>query len=162
MKKEHLLIVVVGLLLLTYLLDAVVNPLSLPLASPYQFFTTKNLSTYAFSSISIALKAISVLLLPLIVLSFFGANATAKGITLLVLSALLQLYAVQDIATGSFVVPLEWSLGFTLGGLILLLPALIFLLTGILKSMHQKVVGDIYQAPEPDKKLHHLASSDDE
>lgn len=162
MKKEHLLIIVIGLFLFSYLLDAVVNPLRVPLSNPYQFFSAVNLRTYAFSTVSISLKAISILILPLLILNFFGATAIAKGLILLVLSVLLQLYALQDIATRSLVIPLEWSLGFALAGILLLFPTLIYILTGILKSMHQKVVGDIYQTPEPDKKLHHLASPDDE
>ena len=144
MKKEYVFVFSIGLLLLAYLLDAVVNPLTLKLTIPYQYFIPANLTKYAFTNVSILLKATAILLLPLLILSSLNLKSLVKGLILLVLSALLQLYAVQDIATGNNTVPLEWSLAFTLGGLFLLLPTVIFLLVGSLKHVGQKL------APEPE------------
>lgn len=57
----------------------------------------------------------------------------AAGI-LLVISGLLQLYALQDVASRSYVVPLEWSLAFTLAGVLLLLPTLLYFLAGLVPT----------------------------
>ena len=57
MKKEHLLIVAVGFLILGYVLDAVVNPLAsqVSLSTPYHFFTIANLSRFPFTYVSVLL-----------------------------------------------------------------------------------------------------------
>jgi len=132
MKKEYLIVLVIGFLILSYILDAVVNPLTLDLITPYHFLAVNNFTTYPFTTTSIVLKALAIVLTPMIVLSALGLKKIAHAITLFVLSALLQLYALQDIASGAYVVPLEWSLGFTLAGLLLFIPVLIFFAGGLL------------------------------
>jgi len=134
MKKEYLLILAVGMVILAYVLDAVVNPLSLRLSTPYHYFTPTIISQYPFTTVSIVLKALAVVILPLITLSSLGLRRMASAGILLVLSGLLQLYALQDIATRAFVVPLEWSLGFTLAGVLLLLPTILYFLTGLIPT----------------------------
>lgn len=142
MKKEHILFIVVGFFLLSYLLDAVVNPLNLSLATPYQFFSPKYLAQYAFTTVSIVLKSIAILLTPILFLNFLGISNMSKGITILILSALLQLYALQDVATNNQVVPLEWSLSFSLGGLLLLIPAVFYIISGAIKNMNQQLTNE--------------------
>lgn len=161
MKKEHLLILIVGCFLLAYLLDAVVNPLDLSLAHPYQYFTTSTLTTYPFTTVSIFLKAAAIFILPLLIMAFLAVPSLARGITLLILSALLQLYAVQDIASGSLVVPLEWSLAFTLSGALLIIPTILFILAGLFNSLHTKLFGIPFN-PEVEKtqNLNRLQSED--
>ncbi len=159
MKKEHTLVAIAGFLLLAYLLDAVVDPLTLRLATPYQYFNPQTLSTYPFTTTSILMKAISVFLIPLWFFSLFPAASITKALIFLVLSALLQLYAVQDIATGHFIVPLEWSLAFTLSGLALLIPALLYfihsLLKGVGNNIQEQLEPTIPQYERP-KTLHSL------
>lgn len=134
MKKEYLLILAVGMVILAYVLDAVVNPLTLRLATPYHYFTPEIISQYPFTTVSIVLKALAVFIVPVITLASLGLHRIAKSVTLLVISGLLQLYALQDIATRAYVVPLEWSLGFTLTGFLLLLPAVLYFLTGLVPT----------------------------
>jgi len=134
MKKEYLLILAVGMVILAYVLDAVVNPLTLRLASPYHYFTPETISQYPFTTVSIVLKALAVFIIPVITLASLELKRMAKSGILLVISGLLQLYALQDIATRAFVVPLEWSLGFTLAGVLLLLPTILYFLTGLIPA----------------------------
>ncbi len=122
------------MVILAYVLDAVVNPLALRLPTPYHYFTPTIISQYPFTTVSIVLKALAVVILPLITFSSLGLKKMAQAATLLVISALLQLYALQDVATRAFVVPLEWSLAFTLAGVILLLPTLLYFLTGLIPT----------------------------
>ena len=126
--------VVIGFLILGYVLDAVVNPLALNLPTPYHYFTLANLSKYPFTSVSIILKALSLVVSPLLLLASFGIKRFFKGAILLVISGLLQLYALQDVATAAKVIPLEWALGFTLAGLLLLAPILVFLIMGVFEG----------------------------
>lgn len=122
------------MVILAYVLDAVVNPLSLRLATPYHYFTPTIISQYPFTTVSIVLKALAVIILPLITLASLGVRKMAAAGILLVISGLLQLYALQDVASRSYVVPLEWSLAFTLAGVFLLLPTLLYFLAGLVPT----------------------------
>ncbi len=132
MKKEYIVIFSVGLIILAYVLDAIVNPLALStvLPTPYHYFTKDIITTYAFTFTSVFLKALAIFLSLPTILAALDLKPTLKGIILLICSGLLQLYAVQDVATKAQVVPIEWSLAFTLSGVFLLFPALLFMLIG--------------------------------
>lgn len=144
MKQEYSVVLILGLLLFAYILDAVVNPLSLPLATPYHYFDLKALSLYPFTTISIVAKSVALFITPLWILSHVKLSGLAKGSALLLLSGLLQLYALQDVATKSQVVPLEWSLSFTLTGVALMIPALLYIVVGGAKKAYKNLSDDDY------------------
>ena len=137
MKQEYLLFFIVGLFLLAYVLDAVVDPLNISLASPYHYFTPQNFAHYPFTTASIIIKTIALFLSALMVMSFLGIKRVTKGAVLLVLAALMQLYSLQDVVTDAQIIPLEWSLSFTLSGALLLIPALIYLFVGSVQQAHK-------------------------
>lgn len=151
MKKENFFFVILGFFIAAYVLDAVVNPLKLNLATPYQYFNNKTLLTYPFTSVSILLKSLAIFMLPLLLMSYLGISTFVKGIITLILSGLLQLYAVQDIASGNFVVPLEWSLSFATAGVALVIPTFFFLVIGLLKNVHRSLSDDLPDDTPPTK-----------
>lgn len=138
MKKEYFVMIAVGLFVLAYVLDAVTKPLTLGFTNPYQYFTPANLSVYPFSTTSIIFKAIALTITILLGISFIG-NAMASGGTLILLSGLLQFYALQDVASQAKVLPLEWSLALTLTGIALIVPAVLYFLSGMLQSVRHKL-----------------------
>jgi len=144
MKQEYVAIIIIGLLILAYVLDAIVNPLSLQLPSPYHFFDPQILFVYTFTATSIVIKSIALTMAPLWFLSFLSLSKLTKGAILLVISGLMQLYALQDVATNAQIVPLEWSLSFTLAGVVLLIPAIIFILIGLTSKATKVITEDPY------------------
>lgn len=134
MKKEYPLIFAVGFIVLAYILDAVTKPLSLSLTTPYHYFTPSIISLYPFTTVSIVLKAIALIITPPLLLSRFGLRKLTTGIILFILSVLVQLYALQDIVSRSYAVPLEWSLALALAGAVLLIPTLFFILLGLFEK----------------------------
>src|SRR3989344_1827987 len=134
MKREHWLAAIIGLLILAYVLDSVVNPLTIGLPTPYHFFIPEILKTYPFTVTSIFIKSLALFITPLLLLSFTGFKKVLKGILLLISSGLLQLYALQDVASGAHTVPLEWSLSFTLTGVAILFTSIIYILMGFLQK----------------------------
>ena len=148
MKREHILFFSVGLFILAYVLDAVVNPLSITLATPYHFFTADIFSQYAFTTTSIIIKAIALLSSIIIFLSYTELNRFVKSIILLGLSGLMQLYALQDVATSSQILPLEWSLSFALAGLLLIIPMVIYFLLGIFGGARKRIEESVYGTEE--------------
>ena len=137
MKHEHMLILIIGLLILTYVLDAIANPLSLTLATPYHYFNSETMLTYAFTTTSIVLKSVALFIAPFLLLSFMEFRKVTKGLILLVLSGLMQLYALQDVATNAQAIPLEWSLSLTLTGMALLIPTVFYLILGLTQKVHK-------------------------
>lgn len=145
MKQEFWLATIIGLVVFAYVLDLIVNPLTVVLPTPYHFFTSGALTNYPFTTVSIIIKAIAIFITPLLALSFSGISKLIKGIIVFIAAGLLQLYALQDVATETHTVPLEWSLSFTLAGVALLIPSVIFLIWGLLQK-----TGDIGTDSEGD------------
>ena len=144
MKHEYILVIIVGPLIFAYVLDAVVNPLNLRLATPYHFFDPNILSKYTFTTTSIIIKSIALIMAPLWFLSFLSLNKLTKGAILLVLAALIQLYALQDVASNSKVIPLEWSISLALTGAILLIPSILYIIIGLTQKAHKSLTEGPY------------------
>lgn len=140
MKKEYLLLSAVGLFILSYVLDAIVNPLNVPLATPYQFLNLDLISQYPFTTASIVIKGLGIIIATLLVLSLGGKHHTGKGAVLLVAIPLMQLYALQDIATGASTVPLEWSLSISLAGLALAIPMVWYFIRGAFAAVSKEPI----------------------
>lgn len=137
--KEYLFIFIIGLFLISYVLEATVNPLSVKLATPYEFLSKTYLSQFPFSTAVIIIRSLGIFLIPILLFSFFnGAHFPKSGI-LLIVSALLQLYAMQEVVSGTTLLPLEWSLSLSIGGLALLVPMIFHLLAGTFFSTVKKV-----------------------
>jgi len=139
MKKEYSLLFIIGLFILAYVLDAVVEPLVRNLATPYHFLSPSYFSQFPFTTASVVIKAIGIFMTPLWLFGFFEGHHLGKGASLLVLSGLMQLYAVQEVATDAGLIPLEWAISFALAGIISLIPAILLLIRGIFSSMHQSL-----------------------
>lgn len=137
--KEYQLLIIGGLFLLAYVLEALVNPLAIKLATPYSYLAPVNLLKYPFTTAVIAIKSIAIFWTPLLLLSFINRAFAAKGSILLVLAGLLQLYSLQEIATGAQIIPLEWSLSFSVAGLLLLVPTVIFFLRHAVAGVQHKI-----------------------
>lgn len=137
--KEYQLLIIGGLFLLAYVLEALVNPLTIKLATPYSFLAPTTLLKYPFTTTVIVIKSVAIFWTPLLLLSFVQHAYAAKGSVLLVLAGLLQLYSLQEIATGAKIIPLEWSLAFSVAGILLLLPTVIFFIQHGVSSVRHKV-----------------------
>ncbi len=144
--KKALIVTSVGLFLLAYLLEAVVEPLSgarLGIRQPYAYFNPAILSLYPFSTAIIFFRVLAIFLIPVLTGLSIEKNHLAKGGGILVLAALMQLYAVQDVATNARVIPLEWSLSLTGAGALLIIPAVVWILQGLLLGAHHTMVSKV-------------------
>jgi len=137
--KEYSMLIIIGLFVLAYVLDLVVKPLKLTLVSPYIYFTSNLLSTYPFSTTSIIIKSLALFLAPLWLFSFSNSKGFGKPSFLLIWASLTQLYAVQDVATNTKLIPLEWSLSLAASGFALLIPTAYMFLMAILYSIHRNL-----------------------
>ncbi len=139
LAKEYQLLIIGALFIFAYVLEALVNPLTLALSTPYAFLAPAYFLKYPFTTAVILIKSIAIFWTPLLLLSFIPKGYAGKGSVTLVLAGLLQLYTLQEIATGATVMPLEWSLALALAGIFLLLPTLIFFLKHMSSSVKEKI-----------------------
>ena len=132
------MVIIIGLFLLAYLLDILVDPIQLNLISPYHYLNPQYLIRYPFTTASIFIKSLAIFLSPLWLLSFINQKFYPKGGFLLVLASLMQLYALQEVATNTQIIPLEWSLSLSIGGAVLLIPSVLFIIRGLISSTKEK------------------------
>lgn len=155
MKLEYWVGAIGGLFLLAYVLEAVIDPLSVDLATPYQFVRPEYLTRYPFTTAIIFTRSLAIFLTPLFLLTFFKKMYFAKALTLIVLAGLMQLYALQNIVTKDYVINLEWALSLALAGLALLLPAFFYGFKAMFSSLHTGLVKTmaVPTAPQPGKTI---------
>lgn len=145
MPKEYVLVLIIGLFLFAYLLEAVVDPLNLPLSTPYQFASAGYPNQYPFTTAVIAIRSLAVLMSPLWLLSFIPGAYQLKAVITLIVSVLIQLYGVQGLSASSAPIPQEWAISFAFGGAALILFVLFFFAKGAVTphSNHTKQPKDI-------------------
>ncbi len=139
MKKEYFVILAVAFFILSYVLDLLGGSVSLPLKNPFELLTQQMLSTYPFTVVSIAFKTSAIFISVLILLTFFDKKYLAKGAFLVFLAAMMELYSIQQLATGSINLPVVWSVAVSHSGIILLAPGVIYLIIGFIKIIHHNI-----------------------
>lgn len=144
MKKEYVTVVAIALFILSYVIDWLAGPIGISIRNPFHFLQQPIISTYPFTAVSVGLKAVVIIISILTLLSLIAEKQLAKGVFLVFLAALFELYSIQQIATGSGVVPLPWSLAFAFSGVFLLVPALIYVIIGLGRTLRRKISQELY------------------
>lgn len=143
LPKEYTFIIIVGLFLLSYVLEAVVDPLVLKLPTPYVFLSPVYLAKFPFTTATIFIRALCFFLIPTFLLSFINKAHFLKVGILLLVAGLAQLYSLQEIASGTTLVPLEWSLSLSVAGIALILPIIANLLMGTYHKAKSKLASTL-------------------
>lgn len=143
MKKEYVLGAILGLFVFGYVLDYLAGPLPLTINSPYAFFSPVLLTQYPFTAVSILIKTIAIAGVALLIFSFFEKQYFVKAIVLFCIAGLFELYAIQQLRSGSMMIPLEWVLALTSSGLVLLIPTVTFLILGIVYLLIGKLKKEV-------------------
>src|SRR3989344_545403 len=145
MSKEYWVIVAVVFLILSSVLDSFAGPVQLVVGSnPFSFLSASSLSTYPFTAVAIGVRALGFLIFVLAAVSTIERQYFLKAVGLLTLGVLAELYAVQQLATGVNVTPVNYTLSISYAGAALVLPILIYLLKGVVGGIGAKIV----EAPE--------------
>lgn len=139
MKKEYILVAVIGMVILSLALDNLGGTLRPTVQNPFEYLNKETLTTYPLTSASIILKTLAIFLGTLFIFSLIEKKYTAKGLFLFLIAAVLELYSIQQFATQTFLAPMEWSMSFAWSGAVLLLPAAIFIILGFTQKVHQKI-----------------------
>lgn len=147
MKKEYFLVVLIILFILSTVLDVMAGPAKPALKIPFDFLKPTILSIYPLTAVSVITKTLFIVISLLLALSMISGQFLAKGLFLLLFAVLSELYSIQQIATSARVTPLEWTLSAAAVGIVLILPAALFVLFGTIKNVHQKITQTV-EPPE--------------
>lgn len=156
MKKEYLIVATIAMFILSYGIDIASGVENLPIRQPYSFLEPKVLAVYPFTAVSIGLKTLGFMLSVLLTISTFEKKYLAKGVFLFFTGALMNLYAIQQLATGMRLIPIEWTLGLAYAGTMLIIPALFYFLIGTTKQIHRNFTSDPFDKvtrEEPEEEL---------
>ena len=87
---------------------------------------------FPLTTVGIFARSLGILIGVTIMLSLFEEMFFAKAVGVFFLAVLFNLFAIQQIATNTRTVTIQWILSLAFSGLGLLLPALIYLIKGLI------------------------------
>lgn len=148
MKTEYIVVAIIALFLLSSVLDFLAGPQKPLLTNPFAFWQPEMVSVYPFTAVSISIKTLVVCMSILFGLSIVSKKYLAKALFLLLLTALLELYAIQQLATGSQMVSMEWSIAFASSGIVLLIPIVFFFILATGTVVHKNLSQMTYTTEE--------------
>ena len=138
MKKEYTAVVAISLFLFAYVLEALAGQVSFPaFTSPFAFLNPAVLNKYPFTATAIAIRTAAIVISVVLILSFVEIKKHLKAVIVFVLGVLLELYAIQQLATGMRVTPLEWTLSFAYSGVLFAPLVVFFLIAGLFEAAHK-------------------------
>lgn len=138
MKKEYFFIFAASLLILAYVVDSISGPVSITIKNPYAFFQNTVISRFPLTTVGIFARSLGIFVGILLTLSFIDRMFFAKAITTFFLTVFFNLFAVQQIATNTRTVTIQWILSLAYTGLALLLPTVIYLIMGFISPVINK------------------------
>lgn len=135
MKKETFLIFAIGLFILAYVIDTISGPVAINIKNPFQFLDPIVMSKFPLTAVGIACRSLGILISVFLFWSLFDGIYMVKAVTTFLLSALFELFAIQQIATGMRTVTIQWILSFAYSGILLLLPVIIYIVKHFLPKV---------------------------
>ena len=142
---EYVIGGIVSLFIFGYVLDLISGPFNVVLASPFAFLQMAHLSKYPFTAVSVAVKTLGIFLATVLIVQTLSGSKYFLAATLFFVSAaLMELYAIQQIATQAFLISLQWTLSLAFAAVVLLIPFIIHLIIGIFKVVHHNLTADSY------------------
>jgi len=131
MKKEYFFIFAVALLIFAYVVDSISGPINLVVKNPYAFLNSDIISLFPLTTVGVLARSFGIFIGLLVILSLLEKLFFAKAIGIFLLAAVFNLFAIQQIATNTRTVTIQWTLSLAYAGLALLLPALIYMIRGL-------------------------------
>jgi hypothetical protein len=146
MKKEYLIIFGLTLFGLSYLLDIIAGPITITLSktNPYSFLGGSYLGNYPLTTVAILSRATGFFILAILIFGLIKKQFFLKAGSCLLIGVLSNLYAIQQIATGTRTTSLPWTLSIAYAGASLGILIIYFILRGVLLFIKQKINGDYY------------------
>ena len=140
MKKEYFLIFSISLLVLAYVIDYISGPVSIVIKNPYLFLNQTAISLVPLTAVGIFSRSLGLLVGIILILSLISKKFFLKAITSFFLAVFFNLFAIQQLATNTRTVTIQWSLSLAFAGLALIVPIIFYLIKGSFHSLTSKVI----------------------
>jgi hypothetical protein len=125
--------------LLSWLIDRLGGPVSIVVKSPIAFLaSTRLLNTYPFTATAIIIRTLAIFISMMLIMSFIHGKYFTKAITLFFIGMLAEFYAIQQLATGSHLTSIQWTLSIAYGSVSLILGILFLVLKGIWATFNKE------------------------
>ena len=157
MKKEYLVVTTLGLFALAYALDYFAGPVSISVKNPFVLGNT--IDKYPFTTVGIIARSFAIMFSVTLILSL-ASSSFAKAIVAFFLAGLFELYAIQQLATASRMTTVQWTLSIAYGGLLLIIPIIYYLISGVVTGLHRSLTGEKQGEGKPEKTSSYLKSDD--
>lgn len=162
MKKEIALVVAAAIFVLAYILDYIAGPVRIVVKDPIVFLTKQQLSIIPLTAVAIGVRTIAIFLTTIVTLSFIEKKFFTKAFIVLFLGGIAELYAIQQMATGGTVTPMQWTLSFAYAGGFLLVSIIFYILAGIFNAINQGLSGGSKKKSYPKPILSEGNDDDDD
>lgn len=143
MKKEYLFIFAVSLLILAYVIDSISGPVKMTLKNPYQFLDQIIISHFPLTAVGILARSLGIFVGIVLILSLINKMFFFKATSIFFIAIIFNLFAIQQIATNTRTISIQWILSLAYSGLALLLPALVYLIKGFIPDSTDKTPYEI-------------------
>lgn len=134
-SKAPLFVISVSLFLVSFVLSSTIQPLALKLPTPYAFLSSTYFIQYPFTFAIILIRALSFFLFLLFIVSLFSRHYLTKIIFLLIIGIFSQLYSLQQLISGTTLIPFEWAISLSITGAFLLIPIVIYIIQGTVHNI---------------------------
>lgn len=134
MRKEYLGVTICALFLLSYVLDYLAGPFTVTVTNPF-LFLQQYLDTYPFTSSAIAIKTLGLFLTMILITSFIEKKFFIRALVVFFTAALFEFYAIQQLATGQQLIPIQWTLSLSYTGVLLLILTIVYIIIGIVMAL---------------------------
>lgn len=142
MKKENLFILTAGLFILAYVLDCLAGPVNITVKNHLAFLVPSVINKYPFTAVAIAIRTFGIFLGILLLFSLIKEKYFAKAVGIFCLGALVELYTIQQLATGNRMTPIQWTLSLGYFGILLIIPIIFYIFKGLFSTVGKKLNKD--------------------
>ena len=140
MKKEYFLIICISLLILSYVIDYVSGPVSIPLKNPYLFLNQTVISQVPLTAVGVFSRSLGLVLGIILLLSLINKKFFVKASISFFIGAIFSLFSIQQIATNTRTVTIQWSLSFAFAAMALVLPLFVYLILGFVFPVKKIII----------------------
>lgn len=141
MKKEYIAVLALSLIALSYVMNYLAGPISIPVNSPVTFITKGMFQKIPFTATEIAFRTLGIVTTLTLILSFMGKAYGVKAFIAFAVGSLGELFAFQQLATSGRVLPVQWNLSIAYAAPLFAIPLVYYIVRGIVEGLHKTLAG---------------------
>jgi len=152
MEKEYWLLIAISFFILSEVFESFAGSVQLnSITNPLAFLSKDYLVTYPLTAAAIGVRALALVISALLLTSLTEKHYFAKAIFLLAVGAVAELYAIQQLATGAKLTPVQLTLSFAYAGAGLVPAIFGYLLRGAFGGISARLAGEPKSKEEKDE-----------